>query len=116
MFGVTTVAAATQKHVLIRARALIANRSSWTKRAFARTAQGRTIAWDDALARKWCAVGAIRLAALELVQDTAQAERLADNVVKLVQRRRWFPRLTTINDFSSHRRVLAVVDRAIEHL
>jgi YD repeat-containing protein len=110
------VAAAAQKHVLIRARALIANRNSWTKRAFARTAQGRTIAWNDALARRWCAVGAIRRAALELVQDTAQAERIADNVVKLVQRGRWFPRLVTINDFSSHRRVLARIDRAIERL
>lgn len=110
------MAAATQKHVLIRARALIANRGSWTKRSFARTAQGRTIAWNDALARKWCAVSAIRRAAVELVQDTAQAECIADNVVKLVQRGRWFPRLVTINDFSSHRRVLSVIDRAIERL
>ena len=104
------------KHVLIRARTLIADRGSWTRRAAARTAQDHRVAWNDASARKWCAVGAIRRAALELVQDTAKAELIADKVAKFVRRGRWLPSLIVINDLSTHRHVLAVFDRAIERL
>jgi hypothetical protein len=110
------VSATLQKRLLIGARALIADRSSWTKGVFARTPQGHAIAWDDAAARKWCAVGAIRRVALDLVHDRDQAERMADDVEKLVCRGRWFRSLVVINDFSSHRRVLALIDKAIERV
>jgi hypothetical protein len=110
------VAATLQKRLLISARALIADRSFWTKGVFARTLQGHAIAWDDASARKWCAVGAIRRVALDLVHDRDHAERIADDVEKLVCHGRWFRSLVVINDFSSHKRVLSLFDKAIERL
>ena len=110
------MAATLQKRLLISARALIADRNFWTKGVFARTQQGHAIAWDDVSARKWCAVGAIRRAALDLVHDRDQAERIADDVEKLVCRGRWFRSLVVINDFSSHKRVLALFDHAIERV
>ena len=57
-----------------------------------------------------------RRVALDLVHDRDQAERIADDVVKLVCRGRWFRSLVVINDFSSHKRVLALFDRAIERV
>jgi hypothetical protein len=110
------VATSLQKRLLISARALIADRRLWTKGVFARTQQGHAVAWDDVSARKWCAVGAIRRVALDLVHDRGQAERIAEDVEKVVCHGRWFRSLVVINDFSSHQRMLALLDRAIDQL
>jgi hypothetical protein len=110
------VAVSLQKRLLINARALIADRRLWTKGVFARTQQGHAIAWDDVSARRWCAVGAIRRVALDLVHDKGQAERIAEDLEKLVCDGRWFRSLVVINDFSSHKRILALLDRAIERV
>jgi hypothetical protein len=108
------VAASLQKQLLIDARALLAERNRWTKGVFARTAQGHAIAWDDPAARRWCAVGALRRAALDVVHDRELAERIADDVEKTACHGRWLRSLVVLNDFSSHKRVLALLDQAIE--
>ena len=108
------MAATLQKQLLIGARALIADRAAWTRGVFARSEQGHSIAWDDSAARKWCAVGALRRTALDLVHDPEQAERIAGDVETAICRGRWLRSLVVLNDFSSHKRVLAFLDRVIE--
>ena len=102
-----------QKQVLINARALVADPAHWTRRTFARTADGHAIAWYDHSATKWCATGAIYRAAYDLVGDPNEAVRIGHLVVKSVSPGRWLP-VASINDVLGHAAVLAAFDKALE--
>jgi hypothetical protein len=65
------------KHVLERARELVAGRGTWTRFTLALTANNRTCKPTDAGAVRFCAYGALVRAAYELTPDADRAEELA---------------------------------------
>ena len=103
-----------QKQVLIDARALIADPARWTMWMLASTERGRPVAWHDRSARRWCAVGAIHRAALDLIGNRSQAVRIANEVIAgiapLASVRGSLP---AVNDAEGHAAVIVLFDRAL---
>src|SRR5947207_3025445 len=100
-----------QKQVLIDARTLIADRTRWTMGSLARDVDDCEVGWSDDKAVKWCAIGAIYLAANNLVGDRRLATEIGDEVVKLVRGQWWLPvSIATVNDFRGHVTVLQAFD------
>jgi hypothetical protein len=103
-----------QKQVLINARALIADPARWTMWMLASTANGRPVAWHDASARRWCAVGAIHRAAFDLVGNKRRAVCIATEVINNVYPPTWVRRsLPALNDARGHAAVIELFDRAL---
>lgn len=100
-------------NVLKAARARIAERTSWTTKAFARTKNGRPVGPISSGATCWCAVGALRMAAGG-----------DDNVVGLALDCMWPYTITPLidsedaiiltNDTKGHTAILEVFSKAIE--
>lgn len=98
--------------VITGALALIADEFHWSRGAWARTATGQPCAWADPSAVKFCAMGALNRAALELAHDvgnlaiSAGRHVLAANGVS----NQCFPQ---INDLEGHARIVAMFKRAL---
>ena len=101
--------ATTRKMLLLAARDLIAQEGRWTKKLLACTETRRPVMWHDEEACRWCAVGAVRRAALDLVGEETRAQLLADEVLNACLPRN----LSAINDQEGHAAVLAVFDWAL---
>ena len=64
-------------HVIERARAYVAVRSTWTRYTLALTGNNRDCEPTDAKAARFCAYGALVRAGYDLTGDVDQARRLA---------------------------------------
>ena len=73
------------RHVIERARMLIADESQWCRGALARDERGRQVDPTDTTARRRCAFGALVAAAFELVGDTRQAHDLANVAARAIR-------------------------------
>lgn len=94
-----------KKDVLIAARELISEESRWTKGEAARSKDGSSVDPNSPLAVCWCAVGAIeKIAGLNTL-----AFWHAQDSLRMKSR----INIAEYNDKHSHKRVLALFDRAI---
>jgi hypothetical protein len=98
------------RHVIERARILIADESQWCRAALARDELGRQVDPTDATARQRCAFGALVAAAFELIGDLKQAHDLAGVAAREI---RCTSSLINTNDTEGHAAVLALFDKAL---
>jgi hypothetical protein len=105
-----------QKLVLIKARTLIEDPQHWTRGTLARSREGEDVSWADRSADRWCAMGAIYRAALDLLGDANKAAQVGNAVVRSIvpsaesQLRGY---LATLNDHAGHAAVIGAFDRAL---
>jgi len=98
------------RHVIERARMLIADESQWCRGALARDERGRQVDPTDTTARQRCAFGALVAAAFELIGDIKQAHDLANVAARAI---RCASALIKTNDTEGHAAVLALFDQAL---
>jgi hypothetical protein len=93
-----------------RARDIIADQEHWCRGSFARGKGGVSVTVQDGSARRYCAMGALILAAFELTGDIGQARELAYSVASKIS---GTGSLVVVNDHQGHAAVLALFDKAI---
>jgi hypothetical protein len=96
--------------IMERAREVIADPEHWCRGSFARGRGGVSVSVGDVSARRYCAIGAIILAALEITGDTSRARELACSVATKISET---GSLVVVNDHQGHAAVLALFDKAI---
>jgi hypothetical protein len=107
-------------HVIERARAYVAVRSTWTRYTLALTGNNRDCEPTDANAVRFCAFGALVRAGYELTGDVEKARRLAGDAAMWMTGRESpedaYEEIYTINDgppVSSHKAVLRLFDESL---
>ena len=95
--------------IIRRAHALIADERHWSWGALARDETGQRIDPTDVKARRWCAYGALIVAANELVGDLNLAHHLAASATRQLP----CCSLIKINDTQGHAAALALFEKAI---
>jgi hypothetical protein len=101
-----------ERAIVRRARQIIHARRSWTKLRLAEDKHGDSCSYDDRKAVRFCAVGALRRAALEVTGDPRRAETLASEAANKLSHDNGAT-IMTINDVDGHVAVLNVFDRAL---
>jgi hypothetical protein len=99
--------------VLERARLIVADPTRWTRGTFARTKTGRVVSTFNDSAYKFCAMGALLLAAFELTGDAGSASQILEKTAKVLSPT---GSLTLINDYQGHAAVLDLFDRTLASL
>ena len=103
-----------ERHIIERARALIATPASWTQGEFARDAEGAGVSWRSREAVQFCVWGALNRAAYDTTGDRRQAVALADRAARTL--RKGTGSLSGTNDRGNHADVLAVFDACLRQL
>jgi hypothetical protein len=107
---------AEEKKVVRKARQLITNRANWCKGEFAKAHNGHAVEVASQKACKFCAIGALCHAALDLGYDLQCREPSEDTPIDRLAAKVSPPelRLVDINDSrGGHRKVLALFDKAL---
>ncbi len=99
--------------IVQRAREIISDEQHWCRGCYARGKAGTVVAVDDPDARRYCAMGALIVAAWELCNDNAAATNLAHDMAKIVSPT---GSLVFVNDHFGHSAVLSLFDVAIARL
>jgi len=102
------------KHqVIAAALRLISDQRNWTRKTIARSAGGVPCALTDPSAVRFCAVGALNRAAIELAGNVAH--KVARDAEMHVLEANQLPDawLPEINDFEGHARIIALFERAL---
>ena len=107
-------------HVIERARAYVAVRSSWTRYTLALTRNNRDCEPTDAKAARFCAFGALVRAGYDLTGDVEQARQLAGSAAMWMTGRATpeeaYEEIYTINDgppVSSRKAVMRLFDESL---
>ncbi len=107
-------------HVIERARAYVAVRSSWTRYTLALTRNNRDCEPTDARAARFCAFGALVRAGWDLTGNVEQARRLAGDAAMWMTGRDTpeaaYEEIYTLNDgppVSSRKAVLRLFDESL---
>lgn len=103
-------AATSPRHILIKARELIADVKHWTRQTFARDKFNLPIGTSHPEATCFCGMGAVRRCG----GNMAKADRAIDALIDAVGGDR--ERLLRVNDYHGHAAILKVFDMAIEKL
>ena len=96
--------------ILERARTLIAEPDRWCRGSYARGKGGASVSVRDPSAQRYCAMGALLLAAYETTGDVGQADELAYSLARSLSET---GSLVFINDRQGHDAVLALFDKAL---
>jgi hypothetical protein len=96
--------------IIQRAREIIGDQERWCRGSLARGKAGASVSIHDSGARRYCAMGALMLAASELCPDDAEAGSLAYAVGKIISPT---GSLVFVNDYQGRAAVLALFDAAI---
>ena len=98
--------------VLKAARALIAEKSGWTRRTYARDIHDKSVLPSSVEATCFCSYGAIERGALNVIGQTSNIYNISDAEGAL---RNFIPdgMIADFNDNHTHAEVLAVFDLAI---
>jgi hypothetical protein len=96
--------------IMERARELIAEPEHWCRGSYARGKGGVSVSVGDSSARRYCAMGALILAAFDLVGNMGQARELAYSAAGTISNT---GSLVFVNDHAGHAAVLALFDKAI---
>ena len=101
-----------QKQIVQRARTLISKPECWARTALAEDINGATCPWSSCLAVRFCAVGALKRAAMDTLGcDMKAAESAASEVERV--RIPTATGLVTVNHMYGHGAVLALFDKAL---
>ena len=99
--------------VLEKAKDLLSDPDKWTQQAYARDADGETVMVHDESAVRWCVLGAVGKVVPD--HDNSRARmRAADILNESSLELHNCLSATGVNDGSSHRVVLAMLDHATE--
>ena len=96
--------------IIQRASEIIGDQEHWCRGSLARGKAGASVSVYDTGARRFCAMGALILAASELCSDDTDASNLAYSVGKMISPT---GSLVFVNDHQGHAAVLALFDAAI---
>ncbi len=96
--------------IIQRAREIISDEQHWCRGSYARGKAGISVAVNDPDARRYCAMGALLLAASELCSDDTTASTLAHDIAKIVSPT---GSLVFVNDHYGHSAVLSLLDVAV---
>jgi hypothetical protein len=97
--------------IIEQARDIISDQQHWCRGSYARGKAGHSVSVNDPSARRFCAMGALLLAASDLCgTDTTDASNLAHETAKLLSPT---GSLVFINDYWGHAAVLSLFDAAI---
>jgi hypothetical protein len=96
--------------IIQRERDLISDEQHWCRGSYARGKGGFSVAVNDPKARRYCAMGALLLAASEVCGDQATASQLAYGIAETISPT---GSLVFINDHRGHAAVLSLFDAAI---
>ena len=96
--------------IIERARQIISDPDNWCRGSFARGRGGASVSVRDPAARRFCAMGALILAAIEITGDATQANELAYGIAKTISRT---GSLVFINDRQGHGAILQLFDEAL---
>ena len=96
--------------IIQRAREIISEPENWCRGSFARGRGGVSVSVRDSSARRFCAMGALILAATEITGDNTRANELAYSIAKTISKT---GSLVFINDRQGHAAVLALFDEAL---
>ena len=99
--------------IIQRARDLISDKEHWCLGCYARGKGGFPVHFANRDASRYCAMGALLLAASEACSDAAEANDLAHAIAKTVSPT---GSLVFINDHRGHAAVLSLFDAAITAL
>jgi hypothetical protein len=96
--------------IIQRGREIISAPENWCRGSFARGRGGVSVSVRDHSARRFCAMGALILAATEITGDNTKANELAYAIAKTISKT---GSLVFINDRHGHEAVLALFDEAL---
>jgi hypothetical protein len=96
--------------IIQRAREIISDEQHWCRGSYARGKAGISVAVNDPDAHRYCAMGALLLAASELSSDETIASSLAHDIAKIVSPT---GSLVFVNDHYGHSAVLSLFDVAM---
>ncbi len=99
--------------IIQRAREIINDEQHWCRGSYARGKAGISVAVNDPDARRYCAMGALLVAASELCSDDLTASNLAHDIAKIISPT---GSLVFVNDHYGHSAVLSLFDVAIATL
>jgi hypothetical protein len=99
--------------VIQRAREIISDEQHWCQGTYALSNGDFPISANNPSARRYCAMGALRVAAAEVCSDAMAANSLARDIAMTVSPA---ASLTFVNDYSGHAAVLSLFDEAIRRL
>ena len=99
--------------IIERARDLISDEQQWCYGTHARGRGGFPVSVKHPDARRFCAMGALLLAASEVCSTAEDADNLAKDIAKMISPT---GSLVFINDHRGHGAVLALFDQAIAAL
>ena len=104
-----------QHQIIARALDIISDREHWVSGTLARQSDGSICFWGHPYAYRYCAMGALARAAMEILGESRVAKRLTGEVAEhvLEVNNRQFERLPTINDTEGHRVIVAMFEKAL---
>jgi hypothetical protein len=97
-------------HIIEYARTLIADENHWCRRQIALGFDGSALLATDVRALKYCAYGALIVAASHLVKDHDRAYQLASSAVSYFG---GSSALIEVNDIEGHATVLTLFDQVL---
>jgi hypothetical protein len=96
--------------IIDRARTIIANPDHWCQGSYAKSNGGVPVSAEDRSAQRYCAMGALILAAFEITGDVGRGRELAYSAARIISNTR---SLIFVNDHEGYAAVLALFDKAI---
>lgn len=100
----------TEIAIIRRAREIISDPESWTSGTYARDDQGQSVDPDHRSACRWCALGAIARAAIELDAQPGDGAAAVDRLYEAAEN---MQTVVTTNDQLGHAATLSLFDKAL---
>jgi hypothetical protein len=102
-----------QHQIIARALEIISDADHWTSVVVARAADGTSCSCRDPSAVRFCAIGALFKAAVELVGDDGVAQGFKAEKFVLAANNRRYDTLPSINDAEGHAVIVQMFERAL---
>lgn len=104
-----------QHQIVTRALELISDEANWTRGALARNRRGLVCSWDSSEAQRYCAVGALARAEIDLFGTSCEAGSMAMRAAAyvLTANCRVGVCLASINDVEGYAAIVAMFKKAL---
>jgi hypothetical protein len=107
------MASSLEKQIIARALEIISTEQHWTRETWARTSSHQPCTWSDSTAVKFCAVGALNRAAMEVVKGWGCSRAIEAEELIMIANDRVGEGLPKINDDEGHEVVVAMFRTAL---